>query len=239
MLGHEALVSLIPQTEADAQHIEHRGCFRQISSHLSRHQTATRCVSWTFLVVLAHIPELIELEALAAIIPKLFSFTNYGFRLEDFPSSSSKKLPVALQIPRWEVTDLAAHFPAEQLDALRTRQTVRRRAREECIRILADMDDVERIEVLKGDKGDREKPTAREKSNAGDELSLPPQSSQPEPVEREDTPRSRREGTAATSTSRRSVSPQRKKLSSEEEEARRIKYEEREARKAAQAEKKA
>jgi hypothetical protein len=94
-------------------------------------------------------------EVIAGLIPKLFTLHHYGFHLTDFPpSSSSFKLPASLQIRSWEANDLARWVPPDQLAKLEARRAERVQARAECLRLLAAMDDIEKLELLKGDKAE-------------------------------------------------------------------------------------
>ncbi|WVQ93405.1 hypothetical protein IAU59_000475 [Kwoniella sp. CBS 9459] len=182
--------------------------------------------------------DLLPNEAVDALIPKLFTLKQYGFIASDFsPSSSTTKVPAALQIRCWEVTDMQKYLPSDQLDSLLNRQKERDQAREACLKILDGLDDIEKLELIKGDKSEKgEKPAKEPKEKAV-------KSEKAEEVE--DSPRiSRRkdrEDTANTVESRgRSASPTKKsKMTPEEEEAARLKKEEREAKKAEMAEKKA
>ncbi|WWC87861.1 uncharacterized protein L201_002758 [Kwoniella dendrophila CBS 6074] len=173
-------------------------------------------------------------ESLTPLIPKLFSLTQYGFLPSDFsPSTSTTKIPAALQIRCWEANDIQKYFSSDQLEGILARKKEREQAREECLRILNGLDDIERLELIKGDKVDKNQTKeVKEKPAKVEEVV-------------EESPRlgrrKSREGTANTVESRgRSASPNKKsKLTPEEEEAARLKKEEREAKKAELAEKKA
>ncbi|WWC68642.1 uncharacterized protein I206_102573 [Kwoniella pini CBS 10737] len=174
-------------------------------------------------------------ETLTSLIPKLFALKQYGIVPADFsPSTSTAKVPAALQIRCWEATDVAKHFSASQLEEVLARRREREQAREECERILNGLDDIEKLELIKGDKAD--------KSQAKD-VKEPERVAKADEVEQSPliSRRKSREGTANTVESRgRSASPTKKgKLTPEEEEAARLKREEREAKKAEVAEKKA
>lgn len=95
-------------------------------------------------------------DTLSAVTHLLFNAQDYGFQITDFSASSSStsKLPVSLQIRCWEAKELEKYFSAEQCTELRARKEERTRARMECLRLLEGMDDVEKMELLKGDKGD-------------------------------------------------------------------------------------
>jgi len=90
------------------------------------------------------------------VIPKLFDIKDYGFISTDFvpASSSSAKLPAGLQIQCWEAKELEIYFSKEQCETLMSRREERNRARAECLRLLEAMDDVEKMELLKGEKGE-------------------------------------------------------------------------------------
>ncbi|WRT65688.1 uncharacterized protein IL334_002633 [Kwoniella shivajii] len=175
-------------------------------------------------------------EAVIPLIPKLFTLKQYGFLPSDFsPSTSTVKIPAALQIRSWEANDLEQHFPADQIDELITRTRMREQAREDCLRILDGLDDIEKIELIKGDK-DKGK-DVKEVKEIKDKVvkeDLVPESP------RVDSRKSR-EGTANTvDSSRRSASPTKKtKMTPEEEEAARLRKEEKEAKKAEIVEKRA
>ncbi|WWC96983.1 hypothetical protein V866_003860 [Kwoniella sp. B9012] len=174
-------------------------------------------------------------ESLTPLIPKLFTLHQYGFLPSDFaPSSSTTKVPAALQIRCWEANDLQKHFPSDQLEELLIRRKAREQAREECVKILDGLDDIEKLELIKGDKVDKGSlKEAKEKVVVAKTEEV---EESPRIARRKD-----REGTANTVESRgRSASPTKKgKVTPEEEEAARLKKEEREAKKAEMAEKKA
>ncbi|KAK8861567.1 hypothetical protein IAR55_002389 [Kwoniella newhampshirensis] len=197
-------------------------------------------------------------DALAPIIPKLFTLRQYGFIPSDFTpstSSSSTKIPSALQIRCWEANDLEKFYAIDQVDTLLARRREREVARERCVQILRGLDDIEKLELVKGDKLDKgekvEKPDRPEKIAKVDRVETVESGTPSKDVKQrktkeiEESPRAdgrrkSREGTANTVDSRRSASPTKKaKMTPEEEEAARIRREEREARRAAIAEKKA
>lgn len=102
--------------------------------------------------------ETLPAELLAPLIPKLFKLTHYGLLPGDFPSSSTSsniKIPASLQIRRWEAIELERYIPAEHLDAANSRKAERVRVREECVRILKEMDDIEAYDLVKGDGKER------------------------------------------------------------------------------------
>jgi hypothetical protein len=83
---------------------------------------------------------------------------HYGLLPGDFPSSSTSsniKIPAGLQIRRWEAVEPEKHFPSEHLDAVNARKAERSRVREECVKILKDMDDIEAYDLVKGEKEDK------------------------------------------------------------------------------------
>jgi hypothetical protein len=105
--------------------------------------------------------ETLTMDAVLSLIPKIFSLQSYGFLPSDFPSSSTTtvKIPAALQIRRWEAIEPEKWFTPEQCVTLEQRKTERQAARTECLRILGEMDDVEKWELLKGEsKESKEKP---------------------------------------------------------------------------------
>ncbi|WWD16524.1 hypothetical protein CI109_100951 [Kwoniella shandongensis] len=200
-------------------------------------------------------------DALAPLIPRLFTLRQYGFTPSDFSpsaSSSSTKIPAALQIRCWEANDLQKYYPAEQEEVLLARRQEREQARERCLQILDGLDDIEKLELVKGDKLDKgEKAVKTEKAEKAEkavkvekvdksETGTPvKEAKQRKTKDTDESPRAEgrrksREGTANTVDSRRSASPTKKaKMTPEEEEAARLKREEREAKKAAIAEKRA
>lgn len=151
--------------------------------------------------------ETLSMDAVSALIPKLFQLQHYGYLPTDFPSSSSSvpKIPASLQIRRWEAINPEAYFSAEQCQTLKQRQAERVAARQECLRLLAAMDDVERWELVKGD--------GKDKGESKEEVpGLPASLTQSPSVLRRS-----RENTAGTANSRRSASPVKKgKLTPEE-----------------------
>ncbi|GMK55693.1 hypothetical protein CspeluHIS016_0207490 [Cutaneotrichosporon spelunceum] len=91
-------------------------------------------------------------ELLAPLIAQLFTLKQYGFQPSDFGVS---RIPARLQIRCWETNDLDKYFPAERVSELLARRTEREHAREECELMLADMDDAEKADFLKGEKVDK------------------------------------------------------------------------------------
>lgn len=84
--------------------------------------------------------------------------TQYGLLPGDFPSSSTSsniKIPAGLQIRRWEAIDAGKYIPSEYLDAVHARKAERARVREECVRLLKEMDDVEAHDLVKVDAKER------------------------------------------------------------------------------------
>ena len=102
--------------------------------------------------------ETLPAELITPLIPKLFTLVHYGLLPGDFPSSSTSsnvKIPAGLQIRRWEAVEPEKYFPSEHLDAVNARKAERSRVREECVRILKDMDDIEAYDLVKGEKEDK------------------------------------------------------------------------------------
>ena len=120
------------------------------------------------LTQLTTVADTLAADALTPLISKLFSQKDYGFLVSDFlPSSSTTKLPAALQLRYWEVNEPEKYFLGDQLGIVISRVEERRRARAECLRLLEDMDDIEKLELLKGDKekGEKEKKPAKGESD--------------------------------------------------------------------------
>ncbi|ORX36523.1 hypothetical protein BD324DRAFT_629227 [Kockovaella imperatae] len=204
--------------------------------------------------------ETLSSDALSSLISKLFHQNDYGLIASDFsPSSSTTKVPVSLQLKYWEVIDLDKYFSGAQLSALKSRLDQRKSARVECVKSLESMDDVERLELLKGSTEKSEKGpklgrvekgkqgrTSNHELEAGEGSKVDETASCPESSPAT-LPRGMREGTAGTigsARSARSVSPTKKpKPTPEEAEAvRALKAErqaEKEAKLQAKAEKKA
>jgi hypothetical protein len=110
-------------------------------------------------------PDSLPAELLTPLIPKLFTLTHYGLLPGDFPSSSTSsntKIPAGLQIRRWEANEPEKYFPTEHLDAVNARKAERLRVREECVRILRNMDDIEAHDLVKGDKEDKKEKKTQE-----------------------------------------------------------------------------
>ena len=104
------------------------------------------------------IPETLPAELITPLIPKLFTLTHYGLLPGDFPSSSTSsntKIPAGLQIRRWESIEPEKYIPSEHLDAVNSRRAERLRVREECVRLLKAMDDIEVHDLVKGDGKER------------------------------------------------------------------------------------
>nr|XP_018264705.1 uncharacterized protein I303_02882 [Kwoniella dejecticola CBS 10117]OBR86863.1 hypothetical protein I303_02882 [Kwoniella dejecticola CBS 10117] len=95
-------------------------------------------------------------EVIAPLITRFFTMKHYGFVPSDFsPSTSTVKIPAALQIRCWEANDVEQHFPAGQTEEIVTRRKEREQAREDCLRILTGLDDIEKLELIKGEKVDK------------------------------------------------------------------------------------
>jgi len=101
--------------------------------------------------------DLIQPDAVKPLISKLLHQQNYGFQPTDFASTSTNtvKVPVALQIRAWEPIESTRWLSAEQTELLAQRKAERIQAREEVIKLLEGMDDVEKMELL--DKEKKEK----------------------------------------------------------------------------------
>jgi hypothetical protein len=94
-------------------------------------------------------------ETIAKVIPLLFDVTDFGLLSTDFPPSANDvKLPVGLQLRCWEAKDLDQYYTPEECGIWHARVEERKRVREECLRILEGLDDVEKVELLRGDKGE-------------------------------------------------------------------------------------
>ena len=90
--------------------------------------------------------------------------THYGLLPGDFPSSSTSsntKIPAGLQIRRWEAIEPEKYIPSEHLDAVNSRRAERVRVREECVRLLKAMDDIEAHDLVKGDGKERKTQEAK------------------------------------------------------------------------------
>ncbi|ORY24369.1 hypothetical protein BCR39DRAFT_546875 [Naematelia encephala] len=161
----------------------------------------------------------------SSLIPSLFDQVDYGYTPSSFaPFNITTKLPTSLQSKFWEAREADRWFTSEQVAILDERRKERERAREECLKLLDALDDVEKLELLTGE--------AKEIR-----VMKPDEPTDYQPLVEQ---RMSREGTANTTDSRRSASPTRKsKLTPEEEEARRLRKEEQEAKRAAKAEEKA
>jgi hypothetical protein len=110
-------------------------------------------------------PDILPNGIISNLIPRLFAIQDHGFLPGDFPlssSSSAAKLPAGLQLRCWEARDPENYFSAEQCAVYRTRKVERERARAECLRLLDAMDDVEKLELLQGEKGDEKEKVTKE-----------------------------------------------------------------------------
>lgn len=109
------------------------------------------------------VSESLTAASIASLVPKLFAIHDYGFVSSDFsPSTSTTKIPATLQIRCWEALEPEKYFTDEQITVLASRRAERVRMRAECVRLLGEMDDIEKLELLKGDKGEK-----REKGDKG------------------------------------------------------------------------
>ena len=87
---------------------------------------------------------------------------DYGLAPSDFgPSSSSSKVPAGLQIRCWEANQPEKYFTEEQCGMLSVRREERTRARAECLKLLDAMDDLEKLDFLKGDKVEEKEKSAK------------------------------------------------------------------------------
>jgi hypothetical protein len=102
-------------------------------------------------------PDILPIEIVKPLIGKLFHQQHYGLLSSDFPASASgpTKVPAALQIRFWEAINPERYFPGDQHEALKSRQAERRAARDEVVRLLESLDDVEKMDLLKGDKEEK------------------------------------------------------------------------------------
>jgi hypothetical protein len=76
-------------------------------------------------------------------------------------------VPASLQLKFWEVQTPEKHFTKDQLEAVLTRRKERESARKEIELQLAGMDDLEKWELIKGDKGDKPEKGEKVKKEAG------------------------------------------------------------------------
>lgn len=172
----------------------------------------------------AHFSDEVSTKWLDGIIPSLFDQRDYGVSPHDI--SGSPKIPATLQLKVWELKDVSRwlcppHYPANMAQALQERRQEREQARKEVLQAVEKMDDVEKLELLKGESESKEsKPSSLPEANV-------------EPLVQEEEPdtgaasalnkslvdseRGRRESTVASTSSRRSASPGKKsKLTPEE-----------------------
>ena len=99
--------------------------------------------------------DLLPIDTLTPLVSRLFTRRDYGFIPSDFSPSSTVKVPATLQIRCWEANEPEKYLSGDQLDMLETRKAERTKAREECLRFLIEMDDVGKLDFIKGDKIDR------------------------------------------------------------------------------------
>lgn len=149
------------------------------------------------------------------LVDKLFDLKQYGFQPSDFGVA---RIPAGLQIRCWEAKNLDTYFPSDRVPELLSRRAEREQARQECERIVGDMDDVEKTEFLKGDKttekGAKKAMDTEDKPDV--EMAAPPSTSDavPSPAKSRGT----RENSTASEYRARSVSPSKrgKELTPEE-----------------------
>ncbi|KJE03646.1 hypothetical protein I311_02686 [Cryptococcus gattii NT-10] len=89
-------------------------------------------------------------EVLTVVSRKLFTLRHYGFFSSQFPNGV--KIPSSLQIRCWEVNEPEKWFPSEQLEALRARRAERESVTEECFKLLQEMTDAQKLELVCGSK---------------------------------------------------------------------------------------
>ncbi len=93
-------------------------------------------------------------EVILSLIPNLFTLKQYGFTSSDFPNATSK-IPASLQIRCWEANDVEKYFPSDQVEIMLTRRKERESTREMIQSMLEGMDDIEKVELIKGEKLDK------------------------------------------------------------------------------------
>lgn len=166
------------------------------------------------------------------MISQLFTLEQYGVLPTDFPSSSSstRRIPVALQIRSWEPKKLE-YLTEEQKVTLKERKEIRTEARRQIEAELKALDDIELFELAKGDKGDKGDKTEKNEEGKKEKKRIKPMTTaapptmvdvnaipshvQSSPVQ--SLGRKSREGTAGSASgSRRSASPVKKVLTPEE-----------------------
>lgn len=114
-------------------------------------------------------PDLLPNETIAAVIPKLFTQVDYGFLPSDF--GPTVKVPAAFQIRCWEVKEPAKYLTPEQCEAVAKRKAERQQIRRECVKILKQMDDTEKLDLLKGEKSDKVEKSGSNPESKGKPLS--------------------------------------------------------------------
>ena len=99
-------------------------------------------------------------DVLSSVIRQLFTVHDYGLCPTDFPSSSSMsaRIPAALQIRCWEANEPERYFSEEECAVLNARRKDRALVRMECEKLLEQMDDLEKMELLQGEKVDEKSP---------------------------------------------------------------------------------
>jgi hypothetical protein len=103
-------------------------------------------------------PDILSTDLLVAPVKQLFALKQYGFLGSDLNIAQSR-LPASLQIRCWEANDVEKYFPDESVAKLLERRGERERARDECVRLAADLDDTEKHDLVKGDKVKDDGPT--------------------------------------------------------------------------------
>lgn len=136
-------------------------------------------------------------------------------------------MPAALQLKYWEVQTPEKYFTKDQLELVLTRRKEREKARADIERQLAGLDDLEKWDLIKGDKADKgekgKKETGTKKDATGskeggvERAGLGSVHAVAEEVDPTRARRKSREGTASTIDSRRSASPVKKSKMTPEE----------------------
>ena len=86
----------------------------------------------------------------------MFTQIDHGCQPTDFPpSTTTVKIPAALQLKYWEVQTPEIHFTKDQLESVLTRRKEREQARKNIESQLAGLDDLEKWDLIKGDKAEK------------------------------------------------------------------------------------